>query len=124
MSLYMINFIKNKALDQYLSQCPNNINVDITEPASDDVSSLRQCFRDLDTNMDTAVKTPRYGFADLCMVTFNMHRCLDGVYANVGQNPMLDTALMQMNGTRHMIEDFLRTSCFMDSEFKIINTFK
>jgi hypothetical protein len=59
--LYLLDFIKNKMLDDYLSQCSGEVNIPL--PSDDAVAPMTKCFMELDTNMATALKTPKYGFA-------------------------------------------------------------
>ncbi|XP_063434047.1 uncharacterized protein LOC134715647 isoform X2 [Mytilus trossulus] len=108
---YLLQNIKDKALDQYLVNCPSNIVVDLPAPAVDDVTKLQTCFSDLDTNMGPAIKSPKYGFMDVCQVMYGMHRCLDGAYADMGTSPVLDTALIILNHTANSITEFLVDQC-------------
>ncbi|XP_052102318.1 uncharacterized protein LOC127735918 isoform X2 [Mytilus californianus] len=112
---YLLQYIKDKALDQYLNNCPANIVVDLPAPAVDDVTKLQNCFSNLDTSMGTAIKSPKYGFLDICQVMYGMHRCFDGVYADMGTSPVLDTAMIQLNHTANSITEFLRDQCSSSS---------
>jgi hypothetical protein len=49
-------------------------------PSDDAVAPMTKCFMELDTNMATALKTPKYGFADICQATYKMHMCMDTAF--------------------------------------------
>ena len=116
LQLYLLDFIKNKMLDDYLSQCSGE--VDIPVPSDDAVAPMTKCFMELDTNMATALKTPKYGFADICQATYKMHKCMDAAFIT-DNNPAMDMVMLHMNDTRNTIIDFLRSDCSGFSKYRI-----
>lgn len=95
-------------LDDYLSQCSGG--VDIPVPNDDAVAPMTKCFMELDTDMAAALKTPKYGFADICQATYKMHKCMDAAFIT-DNNPAMDMVMLHMNDTRNTIIDFLRSDC-------------
>lgn len=102
-------------LDDYLSQCSGG--VDIPVPAGDAVEPMTKCFMELDTNMAAALKTPKYGFADICLTTYKMHMCMDAAFI-ADNNPAMDMVMLQMNDTRNTMIDFLRSDCSGFSKYR------
>ena len=123
LELYLVNFVLNKATNDYLMSCPANIYQARNPTPTDEVKAVTQCFSDLSTNMDAALTSPKYGFVDICEVTSTMTQCMGSAFRNAGMEPAIDWVVGQMNETHQAMVEFVKKECTASMLYLLIDYF-
>ncbi|KAK3095673.1 hypothetical protein FSP39_017472 [Pinctada imbricata] len=108
----MQKFVSSLSGSTSFTQCLNTQNFMLSGDMNYNVPNYTQCARQLTSDLTSAMKTPRYGFYDLCMAASNYNTCLSNEFKDVN-GPYEMIMMATMNDTHRSISEFLKNDCAM-----------